>query len=98
MTATDVIEKCLKEQSLTKNDLANRLNTSKQNISNKFSRDNFSESELVEICAALGYQLAFVDGNKVAFVIDGVPLPGRIQKQLERKAKRQQKDTPPASE
>ena len=38
-------------------DLAKALNTSSQNLSNKLSRDNFSEKELKEIAEALNCDL-----------------------------------------
>ena len=43
--------------------LADKLETSRPNMSQKFKRDNFSEKELVEIAEALGCDLriTFVD-------------------------------------
>lgn len=43
----------LKRKNLTIKDLANLLNISAQNLSNKFSRDNFSEKDIKEITQVL---------------------------------------------
>ena len=75
MTCGDAINERLKEQSITKIKLAAMLNTTKQNIANKFARNNFSTDELIDICAALNLKLAFidVDGKTVRYVIDEKP-------------------------
>ncbi len=54
---------------MTISELAKLLGTSNQNLSNKFSRDNFSEQELHQIAEALdckfeGY-FVFDDGERV---------------------------------
>jgi DNA-binding Xre family transcriptional regulator len=43
--------------------LADKLNTSRPNLSQKFKRDNFSVKEMEEIAAALGCELkiTFID-------------------------------------
>lgn len=43
----------LKRKNLTIKDLANLLNISSQNLSNKFSRNNFSEKDIKQITEAL---------------------------------------------
>lgn len=43
----------LKRRNLTITELANELNTSRQNLTNKFSRNNFSEKEILKIASIL---------------------------------------------
>ena len=59
----------LKRKKMTITELATVLGTSNQNLSNKLSRDNFSEQELQEIAKACscGFEGFFIfeDGNKI---------------------------------
>lgn len=60
----------LLEKKMTIKELAERIGTNGNNLSNKLSRDNFSEKELREIAEALDcdYEAAFVmrdTGKKV---------------------------------
>lgn len=43
----------LKRKNLTIKDLADKLGTSRQNLSGKFSRDNFSEKDINQITQVL---------------------------------------------
>ena len=43
----------LKHRDMSVTDLANKLGTTRQNLTNKFKRDNFSEKEIAEIADAL---------------------------------------------
>lgn len=43
----------LKRRKMTITELAEILGTSRQNLNNKFSRDNFSEKEILQIAQAL---------------------------------------------
>jgi len=54
LTAGEKIKIILKRRNITLSDLAEQLETSRQNLTGKFSRDNFSEKELREIAKALG--------------------------------------------
>ena len=47
----------LLKQKKSVTDLANLLDVTPQNLSNKFKRDNFSEKELIEISNALNVEL-----------------------------------------
>ncbi len=47
------IKVILNRRNLTITQLASALDTSRQNLSNKFARDNFSEQELRQIAKAL---------------------------------------------
>lgn len=52
-----IIKHTLIEKNLKVSDLARLLNTSSQNLSQKFNRDNFSEKEMLQIAEALNMQL-----------------------------------------
>ena len=51
----------LKRRNMTLSQLAESLGQSRQNLSNKMSRDNFTEKELIEIANALNctYKASF---------------------------------------
>ena len=51
------IKVIMKRNNFTMTELANQLNCSRQNLSNKMSRNNFDERELTAIANALGYEL-----------------------------------------
>ena len=54
LTASEKIKVILKRRKMTLGDLADKLEQSRQNLSNKMSRDNFSERDLAQIAEALG--------------------------------------------
>ena len=53
----------VKRGNLSESELARRMGISPQNLHNKMKRDNFTETDLREIAAALGLELdiSFVD-------------------------------------
>lgn len=53
MAMSEKIKIVLLKKKMTVSALAEKLNTSQSNLSNKLKRDNFSEKELVEIARAL---------------------------------------------
>lgn len=53
MTISEKIKFILGRRKMTVTELATKLGTSRQNITNKFARDNFSEKELQDIAKAL---------------------------------------------
>ena len=53
LTTSEKIKVVLKRRGMTMGDLADRTGQTRQNLSNKMSRDNFSEKEIKEIAAAL---------------------------------------------
>lgn len=57
LTTTEKIKVIMKRNNFTMTELANQLNCSRQNLSNKMSRNNFDERELTAIANALGYEL-----------------------------------------
>ena len=61
LTAGEKIKVILGRRGMTLADLAEKTGQSRPNISNKLSRDNFSEKELKEIAKVLGctYETAF---------------------------------------
>ena len=70
LTAGEKIKILLKRRGMTLGDLADKTNQSRQNLSNKMTRDNFSEKEIKEIADALNceYEASFVmkdSGEKV---------------------------------
>ena len=56
LTTAEKIKVIMKRNNFTMTELANQLNCSRQNLSNKMSR-NFDERELTAIANALGYEL-----------------------------------------
>ena len=61
LTAGEKIRVILNRKNMSVSDLAQALGQSRQNMSNKLARDNFTEKELTEIAAALGctYETVF---------------------------------------
>ena len=61
LTVGEKIKVLLNRKNLTIKDLADKLGTSRQNLSGKFSRDNFSEKDIKAISEALGcdYEIKF---------------------------------------
>ncbi len=61
LTASEKIRIILKRKNMTVADLAQKTNQSRQNLSNKINRDNFSESDLEKIAQALDctYNISF---------------------------------------
>ncbi len=53
ITMGEKIKIVLKRRGMTLGQLADRLGVSRQNLSNKMSRDNFTEKDLLEIAKAL---------------------------------------------
>lgn len=51
------IKKMLIDEDITQNDLAERIETSQQNLNAKLKRNNFSIKEMQQIADALGYEL-----------------------------------------
>ena len=53
LSLAEKIKIILKRRNMTLGDLAEKTGQSRQNLSNKMSRDNFSEKEMNEIAEAL---------------------------------------------
>lgn len=69
LTMGEKIRILLRRKKTTISDLADMVNTSRQNLTNKLNRDNFSEKELQQIAEALGCTFegffVFDDGEKI---------------------------------
>ena len=65
LTVSEKIKILIKRKNMTLAQLAEQTGQSRQNFSNKMSRDNFSEKEMLEISAALDMDLVikFIDKN-----------------------------------
>ena len=61
MTITTFIKERLQEIGMTQTELAIQLNTTRQNLNNKMSRDNFSAKELSDISKILDTELIVKD-------------------------------------
>ncbi len=57
MSISKVIKNILSDKGISQVELAEKVNVTKQNLSNKMNRDNFSTIELVEIADALNMKL-----------------------------------------
>ena len=53
LTVSEKIRIILGRRNLTITDLAAKLGTSRQNLTNKLNRDNFTEKDIMQIAAAL---------------------------------------------
>ena len=53
LSVSEKIKIILGRRNMTVSDLAKKLNTSRQNLTNKFSRSNVSEKELRQIAEAM---------------------------------------------
>lgn len=60
MTTSEKLEIALKRQGYTKKDVAEKINTSQQNLSKKFKFDDWRESDIKEICQAIGIDMEIV--------------------------------------
>ena len=56
-TVQEIIKHMLTRREMTISELASLLNTSKQNLCNKFRRGNLCEKDLVAISEAMGYKV-----------------------------------------
>ncbi|PHS33634.1 MAG: transcriptional regulator [Alkaliphilus sp.] len=69
LTTSEKIKILCNRQGKSISDLARTLGMSRQNLSNKLSRDNFPEAELIEIARALNcsYESYFILENGEKF-------------------------------
>lgn len=63
LAASKTIKDILNDKDIKRKDLAESLNITEQNLSNKMQRDSFSGKELVEIGIKTGMRLAFIDAE-----------------------------------
>lgn len=65
MSATTVIKDILTIKNMSQVELAEEINVTRQNLSNKMNRDKFSALELVEIADALGMKLVLKEKDTI---------------------------------
>jgi transcriptional regulator with XRE-family HTH domain len=70
MSATTVIKDILEAKGKSQIELAEEINVTRQNLSNKMNRDKFSSLELVEIADALEMNLILRDKNIDSIIND----------------------------
>ena len=71
MTATEAIKALLKDRGLTQSELAEALGTTRQNLSNKLNRDNFTAKDLFAIGEILGFSLTFKADEEYTIEYEG---------------------------
>lgn len=57
MTFTEQIKIILNRENITVEQLADMLETSKQNLYQQFRRNNFKENDMKKICDVIGYEI-----------------------------------------
>lgn len=72
MTVSEAIRTILKEKNIKLNDLAQQIGTTKQNLSNKLGRDNFTSQELYNIANALNVSI-IIKGGETEYIIGYTP-------------------------
>lgn len=69
LTMSEKLRILIKRKKVTISELATLIGTSNQNLSNKLTRDNFSEKELQQIAEVLGCRFegffVFEDGDRI---------------------------------
>lgn len=70
MSAKTVIKDILEIKKMSQVELAEKINVTRQNLSNKMNRDKFSAVELVEIADALGMKLVLKDKDIEKNILD----------------------------
>lgn len=63
MTISQIIKDRLQEIKMSQTELASALGTTRQNLSNKIARDNFSAKELSQIADILKLEILLKDSN-----------------------------------
>lgn len=59
LTISEKIKILLKRKGMTARELAEKLDTTPQNLQNKLTRDNFKFNDIVEIADALGVRFVY---------------------------------------
>ena len=70
MSASAAIKQRLAELNMTQTELATAIGTTRQNLANKMSRDNFSAQELCVIGTVLGVKLVLRDNAGKEYSIE----------------------------
>jgi transcriptional regulator with XRE-family HTH domain len=90
MSATTVIKDILEAKGKSQVELAEEINVTRQNLSNKMNRDKFSALELVEIADALEMNLILKDKkNQTEYIIDyPIELKGKSKRNMTEEEKK----------
>ena len=64
MDIKEIIEIGCVKNKMSVSDLAREINTSKQNLFNKLTRNNLKFSDLEELCNVLGIEIKFIKDGK----------------------------------
>lgn len=64
LTTSEKIRILLKRKDMSITDLAEKIKTSRQNINNKLSRNNFTEKDLIEIAKAMNCDVSIIFRDK----------------------------------
>lgn len=83
MSATTAIKDILDVKNMSQVELAEEINVTRQNLSNKMNRDKFSALELVEIADALGMNLVLKDKDIEQSIIEYMEVLKQSEKSLE---------------
>ncbi len=70
MSATKIIKQILKEKNMSQTELAATIGTTRQNLANKMSRDNFSTAELLAISKVLNCNIILKDAEGKEYIIE----------------------------
>lgn len=83
MSATTAIKDILDVKNMSQVELAEEINVTRQNLSNKMNRNKFSALELVEIADALGMNLVLKDKDIEQSIIEYMEVLKQSGKSLE---------------
>lgn len=70
MTLSEIIKNRLNELNMSQTELAIKLNSTRQNLNNKMSRNNFTAKELTAIAEILGLQVLIKDDLGKEYLIE----------------------------
>ena len=69
MSATNAIKQRLSDLNMSQADLALKIGITRQNLTNKMTRDNFTTKELFKICNALNLTIKLKDKKGKEYTI-----------------------------
>ena len=69
MPVSSIIKELLIKKKITQTELAKKLGTTRQNLNNKMSRNNFTTTELYQISQALNVELLIKDNDGTEYNI-----------------------------
>lgn len=70
MSASTAIRQRLKDLNMTQAELAESIGSTRQNLSNKLARDNFTTKELSKICDVLKLSLILKSADNKEYCIE----------------------------